>query len=163
MPIGTNITSPAMHINNDPRKNPTLHIPSVPESDMTFETARSSGPGGQNVNKVETKVRVVFDLWASPAFTYEQKGAIVRSPGIQRHIRSDGRIAVSSQTHRSQAMNKEEAMRKLHALITDALTPEKERVATLPPSSVERERQWDKEHRTAKKEGRRSDHSKGLE
>ena len=130
---------------------------------MTFETARSSGPGGQNVNKVETKVRVVFDLWASPAFTYEQKGTIVRSPDVQKHIRSDGRIAVSSQTHRSQTMNKEDAIRKLHALITDALTPEKERVATQPPPSVERARQRDKAHRTAKKEGRRNDYSAGLE
>ena len=152
-----------MHINNDPGKKPNLHIPSVPESEMTFETARSSGPGGQNVNKVETKVRVVFDLWASPAFTYEQKGAIVRSPGVQKYIRSDGRIAVSSQTHRSQTMNKEEAIRKLHTLITDALTPEKERVATQPPPLVERERQRDKAHRTAKKEARRNGYSDGLE
>ena len=152
-----------MHINNDPGKKPTLHIPSVPESEMTFETARSSGPGGQNVNKVETKVRVVFDLWGSPSFTYEQKGAIVRSPGVQKYIRSDGRIAVSSQTHRSQMMNKEDAIQKLNALIADALTPEKERVATQPPLSVERERRQEKSHRAAKKEGRRNDHSAGLE
>ncbi len=149
-----------MHIQNDPKKNPVPQIPSVPESELVFETARSSGPGGQNVNKVETKVRVVFDLWASPAFTFEQKGAIVRDVDVQRHIRKDGKVAVSSQVHRSQAMNKEEAIKKLNAMISVALTPERERVATEPPPSVEIDRRRGKDYRASRKEDRRRDYSR---
>lgn len=147
-----------MHIQNNQKQAVAPQIPSVPESELSFETARSSGPGGQNVNKVETKVRVVFDLWVSPSFTYEQKSAIVRSPDIQKHIRRDGRIAVSSQVHRSQTMNKEEAIKKLNELIKEALTPEQERVATKPPPSVEVERRRAKDIRASRKESRRKDY-----
>ena len=152
-----------MHIQNDPKRAVDPQIPAVPEAELSFETARSSGPGGQNVNKVETKVRVVFDLWSSPAFTYEQKGTIVRSPDIQKHIRRDGKIAVSSQEHRSQAMNKDQAIKKLNELIAAALTPERERVATEPPPSVEVERRLTKDHRAARKGERRRDYSKEME
>ena len=152
-----------MHIKNDQKNQALAQTPPVPESELSFETARSSGPGGQRVNKVETKVRVVFDLWASQHFSFAQKSTIIRSADVQRHIRRDGKIAVSSQVHRSQMMNKNEAIAKLNELLAAALTREKERIATTPTTAVENERQRAKDLRSFKKMERRRSHSYDTE
>jgi ribosome-associated protein len=138
-----------------PRVTPDL--PSIPESEVRFTTARSGGPGGQNVNKVSTKVHLHFNLWGSRTLTSDQQRAIfttLTESNDKRFI--DGDIVITSQEHRSQLANKVAALQKLNDLVRDILTPKVERIATEAPESVDVRRRSDKRARSERKELRRN-------
>ena len=113
-----------------------LNIPDL-STEFQFFTSRSSGPGGQNVNKVNSKVELRFDIQNSLLLTDEQKVILLFK--LASKISSDGILSVISQRDRSQLSNKEDATAKFYQILTKALTPVKPRKRTRPSrSSVEK-------------------------
>ncbi|MBA3901313.1 MAG: aminoacyl-tRNA hydrolase [Bacteroidetes bacterium] len=106
-------------------------------SEFLIKAVRSSGKGGQNVNKVSTKVEVYFDVEASEILTSEQKIRIQEK--LQNKISNEGKLIVVSQQARTQLANKEIAIEKLYKLLQNALKEQKPRKKTKPSkSSVEK-------------------------
>jgi ribosome-associated protein len=113
-----------------------LNIPDL-SAEFQFLTSRSSGPGGQNVNKVNSKVELRFDVQNSLLLSDEQKEIILVK--LSTKITSEGILSVVSQRDRSQLVNKEDAVSKFYALILKALRPVKHRKSTKPTkTSVEK-------------------------
>lgn len=127
----------------------------IPESELVFSFARSGGPGGQNVNKVETKVTVYFDFMSSRILTEQQKERLRRSREIQGRLDADGCIVVTSQEHRTQSLNRKAAIDKLHELIVLGLQRRKVRIPTRKTRASERERLEGKRGRSVVKASRR--------
>lgn len=108
----------------------------IPEEELSFAFSCSGGPGGQNVNKRETKVRLTFDILASRALTLEQKTIMLRSPLMKSLIHDDAVIVMTCQIHRTQGQNRQECTKMLHELLEEILTPEKERILGGKPPSL---------------------------
>lgn len=106
-------------------------------AEFQFLTSRSSGPGGQNVNKVNSKVELRFDIQNSSLLSDEQKEILLVK--LSAKISSEGILSIISQRHRSQLSNKEDAISKFNILISKALKPVKRRKSTRPTKgSVEK-------------------------
>jgi ribosome-associated protein len=118
----------------------------LPERELFYRTARSSGPGGQNVNKVETRVTVLFDVGASPTLDDEQKGRIRER--LETRIDKRGVLRVVCQKHRTQAANRETARERLASLMADALEQRRPRKRTGKPAAAKRRRLEDKRRRS---------------
>lgn len=125
---------------------------SIPVRDLSWSAARSSGPGGQNVNKVATKVILRFDLDGTAALTQAQKRRLRKLAG--RRLDAQGGILVSAQAERSQSQNLEHARANLRRLILKSLVVPKRRVATKPSKSQRRRRLQDKRRQSEKKQDR---------
>jgi ribosome-associated protein len=126
----------------------------IPGSELVWKAVRSSGPGGQNVNRVSTKVELVFDVQASTALTAPVKARLARLAAGRTD--AEGRLVLVSQATRSQAQNLEDARQKLAALIRAASVVPKRRRATRP-TRASRERRLEAKRRTSeKKRDRRS-------
>jgi len=114
----------------------SINLPDL-SSEFQFLTSRSSGPGGQNVNKVNSKVELRFDIRNSSLLTDDQKEILLAK--LATKITSEGILSVVSQRDRSQLANKEDAIEKLYLLISKALKPVIRRKKTKPTkSSVEK-------------------------
>ena len=113
-----------------------INIPDL-SNEFIFQASRSSGPGGQNVNKVNSKIELRFNIQDSFLLTENQKGIL--NSKLSTKISSDGFLIVVSQRDRSQLVNKEDAIRKVYELFEKALRPVKRRKSTRPTrSSVEK-------------------------
>ncbi len=97
-------------------------------NEIIFQTTRSGGKGGQNVNKVETAVIGFFNIAASQLFSDEQKELLNQK--LANRINSEGFFYLKSQTHRTQLANKEEVKEKMNELVKKALVKKKKRIAT---------------------------------
>jgi ribosome-associated protein len=115
-----------MHVLNSAK--PQSGAIRIPQEEMTFSYSNSGGPGGQNVNKRQTKVRLSFDVLQSASLTLEQKTQVLRHPKLTHLVHGDGVISIASQVHKTQGQNKAAAVEQLHALIGEALHQGKERI-----------------------------------
>jgi len=107
------------------------------QNEFVFQASRSGGPGGQNVNKVSTKVELRFHIDNSVLLSDEEKTII--SGKLINKINKQGELVLVAQTDRSQLKNKEKVVEKFYVLITRALTPRKRRLKTKPTkASVEK-------------------------
>lgn len=120
--------------------------------EVTFKTSRSSGAGGQHVNKVETRVTLIWDVDASLLFSPAEKETI-RQKLVSR-INAEGKIQLDVAETRSQVTNKKLALTKLNLLLTDALQPVQKRIKTKIPRSKVLERLDRKRKQAAKKADR---------
>lgn len=102
-------------------------------SAFRFSASRSSGPGGQNVNKVNTKVELRFNIKESNSFTDEEKQLVMTS--LKNRMTSEGDILIVCQSERTQLQNKERAEELFYKLVSKALTPKPLRKKTSPTDS----------------------------
>ena len=125
----------------------------IDEAELRFEFARSSGPGGQNVNKVETKVRLLFDLGTTPSLSAEQRARIEER--LATRITKLGVLHVTSQRHRSREANRRATLERFAELIAGALEEEEPRVRTRTPK-IQRKHRLDSKRRQSQKKALRS-------
>ena len=121
--------------------------------ELSFRTSRSSGAGGQHVNKTETKVEVLLHIDNSNALTEEEKNRIKSK--LSTRINDEGYLTLASQKSRSQSANKEDVIKRLEILLEKALKPEVKRKKTKPSAEAKENRLLKKKQQAEKKEQRR--------
>ena len=121
-------------------------------SELDFTTSRSSGPGGQNVNKVNTKVTLRFDIGASQQLNEEEKNILKEK--LANKISNDAVLIIASEATRSQLKNKEDAISKFYDLLKQTFRVRKKRKRTKPSKSAIEKRLKEKQKQAEKKQHR---------
>ena len=130
----------------------TDHL-TIPHGEVRFKFARSGGPGGQNVNKVETRVELLFDVANSPSLADDARQKIVSHLG--NRMTDDGVLHIIAGESRSQWKNREAATARIVELLAHALKPRKKRKKTKAPHASRQKRLDDKKRRGEIKKMRR--------
>ncbi|XCN72663.1 MAG: alternative ribosome rescue aminoacyl-tRNA hydrolase ArfB [Candidatus Electrothrix aestuarii] len=124
----------------------------IPAAELFFSYSRSSGKGGQHVNKVNTKVSLIFDLEASPSLTEEQKTLLKQRLG--NRLNKQGILRLDGDRQRSQRGNQEEVIQRFISLLRDALYIQKSRKKTKPSRNAKQRRLQGKKKRGQLKQQR---------
>ncbi|MBI5835750.1 MAG: aminoacyl-tRNA hydrolase [Candidatus Eisenbacteria bacterium] len=127
----------------------------LPMAEVELRTSRSGGPGGQHVNKVETRVEARWNVDSSPALADAER-ARVRAR-LAHRIHADGTLRAVSSRHRSQSANREAACRRLAELVADALRPRKSRRPTRPTRASKERRLEEKRRASERKRERQTE------
>lgn len=117
--------------------------------EITYRTSRSSGKGGQHVNKVETRVELLFDVSNSSILGNTQKSLIQRN--LKNHINNNGVLLLANETERTQLRNKNVVTKRFYKMIKQALIPDKKRKFTDIPKAVQAKRLANKKQKSEKK------------
>lgn len=149
------MNSGASHLQQEDRAGRLFIAPRcrIAISSLSFRTSRSGGPGGQHVNKVETKVELLFDVAGSTELTADQRDRIRER--LASRIDDRGILHIVSAATRSQWKNREKAVEKFVHLLRDALKPRPTRKRTRPSSSAREKRLQSKRHRSETKQMRK--------
>ncbi len=126
----------------------------VDEKDIQLEFVRSSGPGGQNVNKVSSAVQLRFDAGRSKALPEPVRRRLKQIAG--RRMTSEGVLIIEARRHRTQERNREDAINRMIALIRQAAEKPRPRRRTSPPAAARKKRMAAKRHRSEIKRRRRA-------
>ncbi|MBV7331395.1 aminoacyl-tRNA hydrolase [Chloroflexi bacterium TSY] len=126
---------------------------SIDEDELTFTFVRSSGPGGQNVNKVSTAVQLRFDLMHSPSLPLAIRQRAAKLAG--RRLTEDGILVLTSRQHRTQSQNRARVISQLIDLLRAAAKPPKPRRKTKPTAASRERRLAKKQRRSEIKRNRR--------
>lgn len=122
------------------------------QSELNFSVSRSSGPGGQNVNKVNSKVTLKFDVVGSKVLTEEEREVILKK--LATKLTTDGVLILTSQDNRSQLENKQDVILKFEKVIAKAFEKKKARKATKPSKGAVQKRIQNKKQHSEKKKWR---------
>jgi ribosome-associated protein len=125
----------------------------LPASELRFTFSRAGGPGGQNVNKVNTKVTLWFDVENSPSLSEYQKSLIMNR--LANRISGEGVLQVVAMQHRTQRANRDEALQRLAELLAAALVVQPRRKKTRVSAGVKERRLQAKKRRSQLKTARR--------
>jgi len=125
----------------------------IPDNELRFDFVRSSGPGGQKVNKTSSKVQLRWTVGPSAVFSFEQK-ELIRA-GLRNQLNKNDEIIISSDEERSQFQNKAKAIERLNNLVNKILTPRKKRLPTKPTRASKIKRLESKIKLSLKKKNRR--------
>ena len=124
----------------------------IPQSELRFSFVRSSGPGGQNVNKVNSKAQLRWSVTRSESLPEDVRGRVLSR--YARRINDRGEIVLTSQRYRDQARNIGDCLTKLREMLAAVATPPKRRKKTRPPKSASESRLRDKRAKAEKKRSR---------
>ena len=127
----------------------------IPDDELNVSFARSGGPGGQNVNRRETKVTLEFDLSASRILSPADKERALRFLTDRGVISDDAVIRIVEQSNRTQKLNRDAAVKRLKALIADAIRPRKKRLKTKVSKAQKAKRLENKKRHSDKKGDRK--------
>jgi ribosome-associated protein len=133
--------------------SPSVPLPHIPADELHFEFFRSSGPGGQNVNKVSTAVRLRFDVRNSPSLPADVRDRLLRVAA--NRLTDDGVLLIEARRFRTQERNRDDAVERLLAWIAKAWEPPRRRRATTPTKAAKQRRLDAKKRRSAAKRERR--------
>ena len=152
-PVASRIPNPASTVSADDDIRVTRSIV-IPRSEVTFQFSRSGGPGGQNVNKVSSRVQLRWNVENTEALTDEVRERLKQR--ARRRINAEGELIITSQRFRDQPKNIEDCIKKLRELVQEAATIPKRRRPTKPSAGAKRRRLQAKKERSERKKSRQS-------